>query len=114
MRHDSPLYLAAETIRLRPPDAVLSHFTHIPWPPSSLWQTIRPGIRTAIVAGLAANDVVGFQTERYAHNYLRSVESFLPGARVDYRSRRVTLEDGHVAHVRHYPISLDPSANRRV
>jgi trehalose 6-phosphate synthase len=93
---------------------VLSHFTHIPWPPSSLWQTIRPAIRTAIVAGLAANDVVGFQTERYAHNYLRSVESFLPGARVDYRQRRVTLADGHVAAVRHYPISIDVDATRSV
>jgi trehalose 6-phosphate synthase len=114
MLHDYHLYLVAQTIRRRRPGAVLSHFTHIPWPPSSLWQTIRPEIRTAIVAGLAANDVVGFQTERYAHNYLRSVESFLPGARVDYRSRRVTLEDGHVAHVRHYPISIDVEATRRV
>jgi trehalose 6-phosphate synthase len=114
MLHDYHLYLVAETIRRRRPEAILSHFTHIPWPPSSLWQTIRPQIRTAIVGGLAANDVVGFQTERYAHNYLRSVESFLPGARVDYRSRRVTLEDGHVAYVRHYPISIDVEATRRV
>ena len=114
MLHDYHLYLAAERIRERRPGAVLSHFTHIPWPPSSLWQTIRPAIRTAIVAGLAANDVVGFQTERYAHNYLRSVESFLPGARVDYRRRRVTLADGHVAMVRHYPISIDVQATLAV
>ncbi|HEX2195148.1 MAG TPA: trehalose-6-phosphate synthase [Candidatus Limnocylindria bacterium] len=114
MLHDYHLYLAGEMIRRRRPRAVLSHFTHIPWPPSSLWQNIRPAVRTAIVAGLAANDVVGFQTERYAHNYLRSVESFLPGARVDYRSRRVTLADGHVALVRHYPISIDVDATRSV
>jgi trehalose 6-phosphate synthase len=114
MLHDYHLYLAARAIRDRRPDAVLSHFTHIPWPPSSLWQTIRPSIRTDIVAGLAANDVVGFQTERYAHNYLRSAESFLPGARVDYRARRVTLPDGHVALVRHYPISIDVGATRAV
>ncbi len=114
MLHDYHLYLVAEFIRKRRPEAIISHFTHIPWPPSSLWQVIRPEIRTAIMRGLAANDVVGFQTERYAHNYLRSVESFLPGARVDYRSRRVRLESGHVAHVRHYPISIDVSATRRV
>ncbi|MDQ2675119.1 MAG: trehalose-6-phosphate synthase [Chloroflexota bacterium] len=114
MLHDYHLYLAARTIRERRPDAILSHFTHIPWPPSSMWQTIRPSIRTDIVAGLAANDVVGFQTERYAHNYLRSAESFLPGARVDYRARRVTLPDGHVALVRHYPISIDVDATRGV
>jgi trehalose 6-phosphate synthase len=114
MLHDYHLYLAASAIRRRRPGAVLSHFTHIPWPPSSLWQPISPGIRTEIVAGLAANDVIGFQTARYAHNYLRSAESFLPGARVDYRARTVTLDDGHVAHARHYPISIDVDATRRV
>ena len=114
MLHDYHLYLAAADIRRRRPGALLSHFTHIPWPPSSLWLTISPMIRTQIVEGLAANDVVGFQTERYAHNYLRSAESFLPGARVDYRSRTVTVPDGHVAHVRHYPISIDVDATRRV
>ncbi|HET6380695.1 MAG TPA: trehalose-6-phosphate synthase [candidate division Zixibacteria bacterium] len=114
MLHDYHLYLAADPIRQQRPEALLSHFTHIPWPPSSLWQTISPTIRTGIVAGLVANDVVGFQTERYAHNFLRSVESFLPGARVDYRNRKVTLPGGRVVRVRHYPISIDVEATRRV
>ena len=112
MVHDYHLYLAPSFIRRRRPGAVISHFTHIPWPPSSLWQVITPRIRTAIVEGLSAADVVGFQTERYAHNFLRAVESFLPGARVDHRTRRVLRADGHVAHVRHYPISLDVEATR--
>ncbi|HEX2142786.1 MAG TPA: trehalose-6-phosphate synthase, partial [Candidatus Limnocylindria bacterium] len=68
MLHDYHLYLAADLIRQERPRALLSHFTHIPWPPSSLWQNISPTIRSGIVAGLTANDVVGFQTERYAHN----------------------------------------------
>jgi len=114
MLHDYHLYLAAAEIRRLRPLAVISHFTHIPWPPSSLWQAITPAIRTGIVAGLAASDVVGFQTERYAHNFLRCVESFLPDALVDHRARSVTLPDGHVARVRHYPISIDVEATRRV
>jgi trehalose 6-phosphate synthase len=114
MLHDYHLYLAPAAIRRERPAALVSHFTHIPWPPSSLWQTITPRIRTAIVEGLAASDVVGFQTERYAHNFLRAAESFLPGAQVDHRGRRVLLPDGHVAHVRHYPISIDVEATRRV
>jgi trehalose 6-phosphate synthase len=114
MLHDYHLYLAAAEIRRRRPRAIISHFTHIPWPPSSLWQTITPAIRTGIVAGLVASDVVGFQTQRYAQNFLRCVESFLPDAQVDYRSRSVTLPDGHVARVRHYPISIDVEATRRV
>ncbi|HET7521381.1 MAG TPA: trehalose-6-phosphate synthase, partial [Candidatus Limnocylindria bacterium] len=114
MLHDYHLYLAPSMIRERRPTALVSHFTHIPWPPSSLWQTITPAIRTAIVAGLAGADVVGFQTERYAHNFLRAAESFLPGARVDHRTRRVLLPGGHVAHVRDYPISIDVQATREV
>jgi trehalose 6-phosphate synthase len=114
MLHDYHLYLAPAMIRQQRPAAMVSHFTHIPWPPSSLWQNITPRIRTAIVEGLAGCDLVGFQTERYAHNFLRSVESFLPGARVDHRTRRVLLPDGHVAHVRHYPISIDVDATRQV
>jgi trehalose 6-phosphate synthase len=73
-----------------------------------------PAIREGIVAGLAANDVVGFQTARYAHNFLRTAETFLHGATVDYRSATVTLADGHVARVRSYPISIDTEATRRV
>ena len=114
MLHDYHLYLAARTIREARPKALLSHFTHIPWPPSSMWQVMAPQIRESIVAGLAANDVVGFHTARYAHNFLRTAESFLPGATVDYRSGTVTLADGHVAHARHYPISIDVEATRRI
>lgn len=114
MLHDYHLYLAAATIRRESPGAVLSHFTHIPWPPSSIWQVMAPSIREAIVAGLAANDVVGFHTERYAHNFLRTAESFLPDARVDYATSTVTLADGHVAHARRYPISIDVEATRRI
>jgi trehalose 6-phosphate synthase len=113
MLHDYHLYLAAETIRKARPGAIISHFTHIPWPPSSIWQTIAPPIREGIARGLLANDVVGFQTVRYAHNFLRMVESFVPDATVDYdawtvrRKRRTT-------HVRTYPISIDVEATRRI
>ena len=113
MLHDYHLYLAAETIRRARPGAVISHFTHIPWPPSSIWLTIAAPIREGIARGLLANDVVGFQTERFAHNFLRMVESFVPDASVDYdtwtvRRRRRTI------HVRHYPISIDVEATRRI
>ena len=57
--------------------------------------------------------MVGFQTERYAHNYLRMVESFVPGATVDYET--ATVRRGRrTTHVRSYPISIDVDATRRV
>jgi len=113
MLHDYHLYLAAEPIRRARPKAILSHFTHIPWPPSSIWQTITPRIREAIATGLLANDVVGFQTARYAHNFMRMVESFVPDARVDYDRSEVRWRRRTV-RVRAYPISIDVAATRRV
>jgi trehalose 6-phosphate synthase len=92
---------------------VLSHFTHIPWPPSSIWQTIAPPIREAIARGLLANNVVGFQTARYAHNFLRMVETFVPDATVDYDAS-IVKRRRFVTHVHSYPISIDPEATRRV
>jgi trehalose 6-phosphate synthase len=113
MLHDYHLYLAAARIRRARPGAILSHFTHIPWPSSSLWQVLAPTMREEIVRGLLANDVVGFQTARYAHNFLRSVETFVPGARVDFGGRSVAHE-GRATRVGIYPISIDVAATRRV
>jgi trehalose 6-phosphate synthase len=113
MLHDYHLYLAAEPIRRARPKAILSHFTHIPWPPSSIWLTIAPPIREAIATGLLANDVVGFQTARYAHNFLRMVESFVPRATVDYEGSTVRWRRRTI-RVRSYPISIDVEATRRV
>ena len=113
MLHDYHLYTAAERIRRARPGAILSHFTHIPWPPSSIWQNIAPTIRVDIARGLLANDVVGFQTERYAHNFLRMVESFVPDAKVDYGERTVRRRR-RTTHVRHYPISIDVDATRLI
>ena len=113
MLHDYHLYTAAKRIRRARPQAILSHFTHIPWPPSSIWQNIAPAIRVGIATGLLANDVVAFQTERYAHNFMRMVESFVPDARVDYAERTVRRRR-RTTHVRHYPISIDVDATRLI
>jgi trehalose 6-phosphate synthase len=113
MLHDYHLYVAAEPIRRARPGAILSHFTHIPWPPSSIWLTIAPGIRERIALGLLANDVVGFQTDRFAHNFLRMVASFVPDATVDYEAGLVRRRR-RTTHVRAYPISIDVEATRRI
>jgi trehalose 6-phosphate synthase len=113
MLHDYHLYCAAEPIRRSRPGAILSHFTHIPMPPSSIWQAVAPRIREGIAAGLLANDVVGFQTDRYAHNFLRMVESFVPDAKVDYEASEVRRKR-RTTRVRTYPISIDVEATRRI
>jgi len=113
MLHDYHLYLAAQAIRDRRPHALLSHFTHIPWPPASVWQVIPSQVRSELCRGLCANDLVGFQTERYAHNFMRTVESFLPDAEVDHDRSAVKVAGRSVA-VRAYPISIDVAETRRI
>lgn len=112
MLHDYHLYLAAQYIRPRLPHALLSHFVHIPWPAPGYWQPLPQPLRQALCAGLCSNDVVGFQTARWARNFLRSCQRFLPGARVDFQ-RGTVAWDGHQTQVRVYPISVDPAGLRQ-
>ena len=86
---DYHLYLAAEAIRAQRQDALLLHFNHIPWPAVDTWLVLPQGLRRAILEGLLANDIVGLQTDRYATNFLDSVDAFVRDARVDPSGRHV-------------------------
>ncbi|HYI23366.1 MAG TPA: trehalose-6-phosphate synthase [Candidatus Limnocylindrales bacterium] len=109
---DYHLYLAATTIREAKPDSLLLHFNHIPWPAVDSWLVLPQGLRRAICEGLLANDIVGLQTDRYATNFLASVEAFVRDARVDPAGRHVRWR-GRTIWVRGYPISIDPEALSR-
>lgn len=109
---DYHLYVAAERIRARRPDATILHFTHIPWPPASLWQVLPQTLRRAICEGLLAADIVGLQTDRYAGHFLDTVASFVRDARVDRDGRTVHWRDRRI-RVRSYPISVDPDGLAR-
>ncbi len=110
---DYHLYLAPARIRARRPDASILHFTHIPWPPAVVWQLIPQGMRRAIGEGLLGADVVGFQTDRYATQFLETVSSFVRDARVEPDGRSVWWRDRRI-RVRSYPISVDVAGVRRV
>ncbi len=103
---DYHLYLVGGLVRERCPEAALMHFVHIPWPAPRYWTFLPEQMRQAICRSLAANDIVGFQTEHDAHNFLRTCEVFLPQCRVDYEDRSVRQGE-HRALVRVYPISVD-------
>src|ERR671931_1935776 len=81
--HDYHLYLAPRMVRERRPEATLAHFIHIPWAQPDYWHVLPEPIRRAVHTGLLANDVVGFHTERWRRNFLRSVED-MAGAECDY------------------------------
>ena len=69
---DYHLYLAPRLVRSARPDVRLSHFVHIPWPEPEAWRAVPEPIVRGVHDGLLANDIVGFHTERWRHNFLRS------------------------------------------
>jgi trehalose 6-phosphate synthase len=108
---DYHLYLAPAMVRAACPEALLEHFVHIPWPESRYWELLPDDMVREIFAGLAANDVVGFQTDRDARNFLEGAERFLEGVTVQQAltgGSGVLLWQGRRVLVRAYPIAVTP------
>jgi trehalose 6-phosphate synthase len=103
--HDYQLYVAPTTVRSVRPDAVMSHFVHIPWPGAAGWSVLPDDMSRAIHEGLLANDVVGFHTHRWRANFLESAAAVL-GADVDAEGGTVE-HDGRTTLVTAHPISVD-------
>ncbi|HEC35371.1 MAG TPA: trehalose-6-phosphate synthase [Anaerolineae bacterium] len=114
MLQDYHLYLTPRFLRrtLRPRERPTTlHFVHIPWPGPEYWRILPPAMRRAILDGLCAVDLLGFQTQEDGLNFVRTCESHLPGARVNYKRSRVWYRN-HATYVRDYPISIDIEALR--
>ncbi len=105
MFHDYHLYTCPGLVRRRHPDAFLHQFVHIPWPQSDSWRVLPRQIRSAIISGLLANDIVAFHTRRYVRNFLVSCEELL-GLEADHQNSSV-IAGGREVWVRAYPISID-------
>ena len=112
MIHDYQLFMVPQRVREHVPDAVLQHFTHIPWPQPDYWRVLPLDIRTAIHESLLACDIVGMHTPRYVHSFLECVEAFTD-AEVDRRAATVHYR-GRTVQVRAYPISVDPAEFERL
>jgi trehalose 6-phosphate synthase len=109
MLQDYHLYLVPQLIRykFRPKGKyTLAHFVHIPWPGSEDWGLLPTKMRRAILEGLCAVDLLGFQTHEDGLNFIRTCESHLPGCRVNYRQGKVWFRN-HATHIRDFPISID-------
>jgi trehalose 6-phosphate synthase len=102
--HDYHLYLAPKLVRERCPDAVMSHFVHIPWAQSDYWHVLPEHLRRAVHEGVLANDIVGFHTERWRRNFLHTCEEVL-GAEVE---DGCLVYDGRRTLVTSHPIAVDP------
>ncbi len=111
MFQDYHLYLAPGLVRERMPWARLTHFVHIPWPEARYWELAPDAITQGIFTGLVANDVIGFQTERDARNFLDGAQRFVPDAlAADEQPGEVgaLLVDGRRVSARVYPIAVSP------
>ena len=100
---DYQLALTPQFIREKRPDLSLAHFWHIPWPPFEIFQVAPQG--PELIAGLLANDLLGFHLQSYVVNFLDCAEKIL-GAQVDWDACTAT-HDGHTCRVRAIPISID-------
>jgi trehalose 6-phosphate synthase len=113
---DYHLYLVARYLReILSPDEhpTILHFVHIPWPGAGYWRILPPAMRQMILEGLCAADLLGFQTRDDGLDFIRTCESLLPGAQVDFTRGRVGYGDGST-YVRDFPISIDVGALKRL
>lgn len=113
MLQDYHLYLAPGMIRQAHPEIVMQQFIHIPWPDVRCWHFLPSNITHAIYHGLIGNDIIGFQTERDARNFLEGARTLLDDAEVDFEDGAITWQ-GRRTLARAYPISISVTEERRV
>jgi len=110
MLQDYHFYLVGDLVRQRCPDAVISHFVHIPWPGPDGWRVLPEQMRDEMLRGLLGCDVVAFHTRRFARNFLTCAQELLD-LPVDFRAGTVTVPGprgrSRTVAARAYPISVD-------
>jgi len=109
---DYQLSLVPRFLRELQPEARITHFSHTPFAAPTYLRLLPSGIREELLRGMLGADVLGFQAEAWAENFLLGVRDSLPDVRVDVRRRRIVV-NGRVVLVRAYPIALDPGPLRR-
>ncbi|MDX1675104.1 MAG: trehalose-6-phosphate synthase, partial [Longimicrobiales bacterium] len=100
---DYHLARAPALVRARRPDLSLAHFWHIPWPPMEILE-VAPQAEE-LMAGLLANDLMGFQLPSDRAHFLACAEALMD-AEIDRAAGTVHI-NGHTCHVRAFPISID-------
>jgi trehalose 6-phosphate synthase len=112
MIHDYHLYTLPAMVRRERPDAFLHQFIHIPWTQPDAWRVLPRSIRREIYDGILSNDIVGFHTRSYRHNFLQCCRDLLE-YEVDFNSGIVRVGDREV-WARAYPLPIDYEATRAI
>lgn len=98
--------LAAEFLRAMRPSLFIHQFWHIPFPPPDILRLLPSGTHEALLRGLLGNDLVEFQIDRYAQNFLDCVGQCVPDVHVDHANDTIIFRDRAV-QVAAFPISID-------
>ena len=89
----------------RTPGSPISHTRRSRDPPTC--GSCRRGCAEELLRGMLGADVLGFQAERWAENFLLCVRETLAASAWTCAGRRVEIDGRHVL-VRTYPVALDP------
>jgi trehalose 6-phosphate synthase len=106
---DYHLYPLPALLRAHFPTTPILHFTHIPFPDTSLLRLLPAAWRTSILRGLLGADIVGLQTPGDVHAFLGACAELL-GTVVDPVRSTVLVEPRRRVVVRAYPASVDVPA----
>jgi len=105
--HDYQLQLVPAMLRELRPDVRIGFFDHIPFPPYEIFSQLP--WRRQVIEGLLGADLIGFQRNGDAANFLRTVRRL---TRHSTRGQQITFEDGEGRPLREirasaFPISID-------
>jgi alpha,alpha-trehalose-phosphate synthase [UDP-forming] len=98
--------LVPEFLRAMRPSLFIHQFWHIPFPPPDILRLLPSGSHEALLRGLLGNDLMEFQIDRHALNFLDCVTEFVSGADVDPGDQTIRFQD-RVVQVASFPISVD-------
>jgi len=104
---DYHLLLLPRLLRERAPRMRIGFFYHIPWPSSGVFRILPWG--RALVEGLLGADLIGFHTQEYAENFLRTAAYYGFPVKED----RIRVGD-RWARVKAHPLGIDTERFRNL
>jgi trehalose 6-phosphate synthase len=87
----------------RKDNLTIGQFWHIPWPSYEVFRTCP--WHEEILNGMLGNDLLGFQTQSYCHNFMESAERTL-GTGADLKKKAI-ISQNETTFLESFPISVD-------
>lgn len=111
--HDYQLQLVPALLRQMRPDVRIGWFNHIPFPPTELFSQLP--WREDVLRGLLGADLLGFQRQSDADNFIRTCRRLLGSTSTDGVITSSSADDGEVAPPsRHVRVAAVPIATDAV